>query len=183
MMPWPASTEVVEHLSSLQRSELLAIINGDRDTMIALRLAWVREYALAVPLSGGAKEAGELAVESLSKYAGGEVPGWLKWERARPLRLVVERTEYRVQIGYPPGVLWYRESLICGHQLNLPASVFGEKPPTRRRCGQCATEALNDHDRGTGITSQAVAVARRKEACATGNVRRVGVAVAGGVRT
>jgi hypothetical protein len=54
-------------------------------------------------------------MESLAKYENGKVPSWLVFERARPLRLVVMRMQYRVQIGYGPGVLCWRDRLSCGH--------------------------------------------------------------------
>lgn len=158
-MPWPTSPEVVQRLTSLYKREMLAVINGDRDTMVMLRLLWVKEYAQATSLSGGAREAGALAMRSLRDYPDGKIPGWMKLELARPLRMVIERKEYAVKVGLAPTTRWVKETLVCGHQLNLPA-VFGEeKPPKRRRCSQCAREA--EHE--------------------TGNLRGVGVAMAGGV--
>lgn len=159
MMPWPKSVEVVQRLASIQKREMLAVVNGDRDTMITLRLLWVGEYARAVGVARGVQSTGEQAMKALAKHVPGGEAGWWKRDAKRPLRLVVQRNEYRVQIGYGPGAVWYREELSCGHKLNLPASLDGEKPPKRRRCGQCGKEANNG----------------------TGNVRGVGTAMVGGV--
>lgn len=142
MMPWPSEGAAVNELSRLMRAEYLAVMNGDRDTMLVYRVLWFRRYCQAM----GVKEGNMLKLADLMRPKDAAlaplVPAWKTFERARPLRTVVKRTPSVVQFGDKQRATWFREQLSCGHEVNLPADVFGNTPPKRRRCGQCATAAL-----------------------------------------
>lgn len=63
----------------------------------------------------------------------------------RPFRLVSHRVFFLIPSGPEPNqaLLWYYETLACGHDLLKPADVFEQLPPPKRRlCVKCAKAAL-----------------------------------------
>jgi hypothetical protein len=142
MMPWPKDAAVIRDLQHLMRNEYLAVINNDRDTMVVYRVLWLRRYCEAL----GIREGNMLKLADLMRppesWVAPMQPAWKTFQRARPLRTVVKRTPSVIQFGDRQKAIWFRDLLSCGHEVNIPADVFGNKPPKRRRCAQCATQTL-----------------------------------------
>jgi hypothetical protein len=146
--------EVEETLERLHHEELLAVLNSERKTVIVARLAWADLYRAAYgdDVSGTGKP-GAVNARVLSDSKP-HIPTWLLHKRARPLVLVVERTEYQVQITPWTQQTWYRERLSCGHVVNVPAGFLEERPAKRRRCIECARVQYPDALNGAGIYEQ-----------------------------
>jgi hypothetical protein len=142
VMPWPKEAAAVDELCRLQRMEMVAVLNNDRDTMLLYKILWFRRYCEAV----GVKEASMLKLADLMRPAATSVapmvPAWKTFARARPLREVVKRTPSVIRFGDRQKAVWFRDLLSCGHEVNAPSDTFGAVPPKRRRCAQCASTAL-----------------------------------------
>lgn len=146
MIEWPRDSEIVTRLQDLQRQELTAVIDGDRSTMVLCRLMWVDLYRRATIREAAATtHHSELTQQCIRELTDPE-PYWRKLQKARPLRMVVKREEYTIKLypREPTTALWFRETLSCNHQVNLPADLFGSKRPGRRRCMQCARVILEE---------------------------------------
>jgi hypothetical protein len=148
-MPWPTDAAVIADLESLQRAEFQAVLKSEHDAEILYRVLWVKRYCDAVGSSVAKFLEWAPGPSQGNPRETGEVPRWKQFERARPLVKVVMREEYFVKAKWFSPATWYRERLECGHSLNVPASFYGDPPPKRRRCKQCAAERLARKQPGT----------------------------------